>query len=93
MKTLILAATMLTAANTTAQNNVTSNIIEGSKALVELVRVFKTPKAAMVQQNTVERKDSCAMKSISDVCIRNTTANPVMVSLYKRNGAVYETTA
>lgn len=93
MRTLILAAAIVTAANTTAQNNVTTNIIEGSKALVEIVRVFKTPKAAMGQQPAVEKKDSCAMKSISDVCIMNSTANPVMVSLYRRNGAVYETSA
>jgi cell division protein YceG involved in septum cleavage len=93
MRTFILAAAIMTAASTTAQSNITSNIIEGGKTLVELVRVFKTPKTSMGLQSTVEKKDSCAIKAVTDICIKNSTANPVIVSLYKRNGNVYETTA
>ncbi len=93
MRALILVAIMAITACTTAQNNITSNIIEGGKTIVELVRVFKTPKTAMVQQSTTEKKDSCAVKAVSDVCIKNLSANPVIVSLYRRNGSVYETTA
>jgi len=93
MRTLIIAAAIMTAAGTTAQNKITSNIIEGGKTLVELVRVFKTPKTAMGQQSTAGQKDSCAVKSVSDMCFKNLAAYPVNVSLYRRNGNVYETTA
>lgn len=74
----------------TSQSNTTANIIEGGKTLVELVRVFKMPRYAMVQQPVVEKKDSCAIKSITDFTIKNSTANPLLVSLYRRNGNVYE---
>ena len=93
MRTFILAAAVMAAASTTAQNNITSNIIEGGKTLVELVRVIKTPKTSMGQQNAVEKKDSCAIKNVSDMYIRNLTANPLIVSLYRRNGNGYETNA
>lgn len=91
MRRMILAATCLITISSTAQNNTVYNIIEGSKTLVELVRILKTPKTAIpLSQPTVEKKDSCAMKSITDMCIKNSTENPVLVSLYKRNGNVYE---
>jgi len=92
MRTFILAAAIIISASTSAQNTVTSNIIEGGKTLVELVRVFKTPKASMGQQNYTEKKDSCAIKAVSDMCIKNSTASPLVVSLYRRNGNGYETT-
>jgi hypothetical protein len=91
MRSLILAAAMMVACTVTAQNNTASNIIEGGKALVELVRVFKTPKhSTMPQQNLIEKKDSCSIKNITDLCIKNSTANPLVVTLYKRNGNAYE---
>lgn len=91
MRRLILAATCLITISSTAQNNTAHNIIEGGKALIELVRIFKTPKTDMaLPQTAVEKKDSCAMKSITDMCIKNSTEKPVLVSLYKRNGNVYE---
>ena len=74
----------------TAQSNTTAHIIEGGKTLVELVKVFKMPRYAMVQQPLVEKKDSCALKSITDFTIKNSTPNPLLVSLYRRNGNVYE---
>ncbi len=92
MRSLILAAAMLVASTSKAQNNTASNIIEGGKTLVELVRVFKTPKLYIVpQQNLVEKKDSCSIKNTTDLCIKNSTSNPLVVTLYKRNGNVYET--
>lgn len=90
MRRLILAAIVITTFNAAAQNNLASNIIEGGKTLVELVRVFKTPKFMMSQQPVVEKKDSCAIKNISDFTIKNSTGNPLLVSLYRRNGNVYE---
>jgi len=91
MKRSILLAVIIISMTASAQNNTASNIIEGGKTLVELVRVFKTPKYIMPpQQAYVEKKDSCAIKSISDICIKNSTAKPLLVSLYKRNGNGYE---
>ncbi len=90
MKTLILAVVVITTFNTAAQSNLTSNIIEGGKTLVELVRVFKTPKYILPLQPAVEKKDSCVLKNITDMCIKNSTVNPLLVSLYRRNGNIYE---
>jgi hypothetical protein len=78
-------------ANTSAQNNTATNIIEGGKTLVELVRIFKTPRYLMpLPQPVVERKDSCSIKNVSDFTIKNSTAKPLLVSFYRRNGNIYE---
>lgn len=71
MRTFFLSAIVFTSMHTAAQNNTTANIIEGGKTLVELVRVFKTPKFAFVHlpPALVERKDSCAVKNTSDISI------------------------
>jgi hypothetical protein len=92
MRAFILTAVVLINMNTSAQNNTAANIIEGGKTLVELVRVFKTPKNSLVPTETVtEKKDSCALKNTTDICIKNSTGKSLLVSLYKRNGNVYET--
>ncbi|MBK8494049.1 MAG: hypothetical protein IPL50_02860 [Chitinophagaceae bacterium] len=90
MKKLIMSAIVFISLTATSQSNTTANIIEGGKTLVELVRVFKMPRYAMVQQPVVEKKDSCAIKSITDFTIKNSTENPLLVSLYRRNGNLYE---
>ena len=90
MRKLILAAVVITTFTAAAQNNTAANIIEGGKTLVELVRVFKTPKYILPLQPVVEKKDSCVLKNTTDMCIKNSTENPLLVSLYKRNGHVYE---
>jgi hypothetical protein len=91
MRRLITAVLVLVTINTSAQNNTAANIIEGGKALVELVRVFKMPKYLMpLPQPVVEQKDSCAIKNISDFTIKNSTGKPLLVSLYRRNGNIYE---
>jgi hypothetical protein len=90
MRQLILAALVFITDNGAAQNNTASNLIEGGKTLVELVRVFKSPKNNLSQQNLVEKKDSCSIKNISDLCIKNSTAKTLLVSLYKRNGNGYD---
>jgi hypothetical protein len=73
-----------------SQNNTSAAIIEGSKVLVDLIRVFKTPKNSFVQPatNTVST-DSCGQKNIADICYKNTSGNVITVSLFKRNGTVY----
>jgi hypothetical protein len=90
MRKLILTAVVFITGTVAAQNNTASNLIEGGKTLVELVRVFKSPKNNMPQQNVVEKKDSCSIKNISDLCIKNNTAKTLLVSLYKRNGNGYD---
>ena len=91
MRAFILTAVVLININTSAQNNTAANIIEGGKALVELVRVFKMPRYFMpFPQPIVEKKDSCLIKNISDFTIKNSTNKPLLVSLYRRNGNIYE---
>ena len=91
MRAFILTAVVLININTSAQNNTAANIIEGGKALVELVRVFKMPRYFMpLPQPIIEKKDSCLIKNISDFTIKNSTNKPLLVSLYRRNGNIYE---
>lgn len=90
MRTLIVAAAALININTAAQNNTTANIIEGGKTLVELVRVLKAPKTSLISEPVVEKKDSCAVKNTTDICIKNSTGKLLLVSLFRRNGNLYE---
>jgi hypothetical protein len=90
MRKIILAATVLFTFTASSQNNTASDIIEGGKTLVELVRVLKMPKHTMVQQDIVEKKDSCLLKNISDLCFKNSSVKNIYVSLVKRNGNAYE---
>ena len=90
MRAFFLTAVVLINMNTAAQNNTATNIIEGGKTLVELVRVFKMPRYLMYIQPVVEKKDSCAIKNITDFTIKNSTGKPLLVSLYRRNGNIYE---
>jgi cell division protein YceG involved in septum cleavage len=90
MKGLIFALVVIISINAIAQNNTAANIIEGGKTLVELVRVFKMPRYTMSLQPVVEKKDSCAIKNVTDFTIKNSTEEPLLVSLYRRNGNVYE---
>jgi hypothetical protein len=91
MRKLILAVIVFINMNASAQNNTTANIIEGGKTLVELVRVFKMPKYLMEPlQPVIEKKDSCSVKNISDLTFKNSTVKPLLVSLYRRNGNIYE---
>ena len=57
--------------------------------MVELVRVFKTSKNVLPQQNLIENKDSCAIKNLGDICYVNMSGNNITVGLSKRNGQVY----
>lgn len=92
MKIPIMALAILVNTGSSAQNNTAANIIEGGKTLVELVRVFKTPKYLLAPQPAilVEKKDSCAVKNTSDISIKNATDKPLLVSIYRRNGNLYD---
>jgi hypothetical protein len=91
MRAFILTAVVLININASAQNNTAANIIEGGKTLVELVRVFKTPKNSLALEPVIpKRTDSCAMKNTTDICVKNSTGKPLLVSLFRRNGNLYE---
>lgn len=92
MRRYLLIAICMYSATAPAQNNTASNLIEGGKTLVELVRVFKTPKNNVTAntQPAAIKTDSCTIKNISDLCFKNTTAKSLYVSLFKRNGNNYE---
>ena len=81
---------MIITINAPAQNNTASNIIEGGKTVVELIRVFKAPRYTMPPQAIVEKKDSCSLKNVSDLSFKNSTDKGLYISLYKRNGSTYE---
>lgn len=95
MKKYFLAAVCLHTISAAAQNNTASNLIEGGKTLIELVRVFKTPKNNIAAANSaavhIAKTDSCAVKNISDIGFKNSTAKSMYITLVKRNGAMYET--
>ena len=74
-----------------AQSNTASNIIEGGKTLVELVRVLKAPAYQAAQQNITEKVDSCRLKNLSDLSFKNSTDTALYITLTKRNGSAYET--
>lgn len=92
MRKYLLLAVCIYSTTAWAQNNTASNLIEGGKTLVELVRVFKTPKNNVTAntQTAPLKTDSCTVKNISDLCFKNTTAKSFYVSLFKRNGNNYE---
>jgi hypothetical protein len=76
-----------------AQNNLTNNIIEGGKVVVDILRVFKTPRKAISPSAIVAQTitDSCSAKAIADVCYKNTSGKSLYINLYKRNGNAYTT--
>ncbi len=91
MRALIFTAVFLISINTSAQNNTATNIIEGGKTLVELVRVFKMPKSSLNSEPLSEKRtDSCTVKNTTDICIKNSTGKPLLISLFRRNGNLYE---
>jgi hypothetical protein len=83
---LLLAAYGVTAA---AQNNLTANIIEGGKTLVDLIRVIKNPKPTNAANNTIAATDSCSVKNLADITYKNSGTRAIFISLYKRTGAAY----
>lgn len=97
MRKLITFLLMSSCLLVNAQNNLTTTIIEGSKTLVDFLRVFKTPKVNMVQipatkHTTASGVDSCYSKGLADITYKNTSGKTMQVSLYKRNGALYAAT-
>ena len=90
MKRTLLTAAIAVSLTASAQNSTAYNIIEGGKALVDLIRVFKIPKLALAQTMFTPHVDSCSVKGTSNFCVKNNTAKPLFVTLYRRNGNLYE---
>ncbi len=90
MRKIISEIAVLLSLTASAQNTTTENIIEGGKALVELVRVLKMPAYAGYQPQVIEKVDSCTIKKIGDLCFKNASNKRIYISLYKRNGNSYE---
>ncbi|MBL0254056.1 MAG: hypothetical protein IPQ27_03415 [Chitinophagaceae bacterium] len=58
--------------------------------------VFKTPRQNTSPQNltaashTATSADSCAIKQRSDLCYKNSSSKVLAISIYRRNGDVYD---
>lgn len=90
MKVMILLVNVLIVYSATAQSNSGYTIVESGKTLVELVKVFRMPRYLQTQPVLPEKKDSCALKNITDLSVKNSTTKPLLVSVYRRNGNQYE---
>lgn len=93
---LSLTATMIllfVAFNGIAQNTAYT-IIEGSRTLVELIKVFRTPR----QQIAADRRtgngsslvDSCEIRQRSDLCYSNKSSRSLVITIYRRMDDGYE---
>lgn len=92
MKKLILTAVVALTITASAQNNTAYTIAEGGRNLVELIRIFKTPRSTLsLLSAPAMRQDSCAIKGTSDFCVKNNTIQSLVVSLYRRNNTGYDT--
>ena len=92
----IIILFILIYSSTFAQIVTTSPVVEGGKALVELIKIFKTPKknlGSVVYKNSemLEYPDeSCLTKQESDLCFKNSSSQSLIISIYHRIGTVYE---
>lgn len=93
MKKLLIAAAMAFPAVLPAQNAITSDLVEGGKTLVELIRVIRAPRVVAAVSPPPETKiaDSCVVRKIADISFKNKTGKPVQVSLFFRIGNNYDT--
>jgi hypothetical protein len=77
-----------------AQKNTASNIIEGGRVVVDLLRVIKSPKNSLAHSSSTLQPaaipaDSCATKALGNICYKNTSGKSLYIALYKRNGNTY----
>lgn len=93
MKKLLIVAVIAIPAVLQAQNALTSDLVEGGKTLVELIRVIRAPRAitTAIPSPVINVTDSCTIKQLADISFKNKTDKTVYVSLFLRNGNVYAT--
>ncbi len=95
MKKLLFAAVLAVPVALQAQTTLTSDLVEGGKTLVELIRVLKEPRIVTVAAGTpatVTYIDSCSVKQLGDISFKNKTDETVQVSMFLRIGNVYAAT-
>ncbi len=92
MRIILLILVMFAPVVLHAQNAITSNVVEGGKTLIELIRVIRTPRQAPLTAS-YGYTDSCASRRLADISFKNKTDKTVQVLLYLRNGNTYDTPA
>jgi hypothetical protein len=90
MRKVLLFAVICIPAYLQAQNALTSNLVEGGKALVELIKVIRTPRTPTVTTAPYTNTDSCGTKRLADISFKNKTGKIVVVSLFLRIGNAYD---
>lgn len=87
---LICIISFMPASGAFAQNK-PNPLVEGGKTLVELIRVFKSPRqAAMPKIGVAATDDSCALRQITDLCFKNSSSKALAVTIYKRTDTGYD---
>lgn len=91
MRYLLLFAVLCAHEGLQAQNSLTSDIVEGGKTLVELIKVIRAPRleAAADLNPAIRYMDSCQAKNLADIRFKNKTEKIVEVYLFQRNGNGY----
>lgn len=86
MKKLLITAVIFIPAVLQAQNAITSDIVEGGKTLIELIKVIRSPRVitAVISKPQTSYTDSCGIKKLADISFKNKTGNTVQVNLYLR---------
>lgn len=91
MRYLFLVAVLFAHTGLQAQSSLTSDLVEGGKTLVELIKVIRAPRVATAADINppVGYIDSCGLKNLADIQFKNKTSVSVSVSLYFRIGNNY----
>ena len=89
MKTLLLFIGISIPVISSAQPTSASNLLDGGKTLIELIRVLKPSKASLTTA-AYQSPDSCSLKKKADISFRNKTDKTMIVSLFFRTGNMYE---
>ena len=92
MTIFLLSAAIAAPVMLHAQNAITSDFVEGGKVLIELIKVIRTPRPVSAPAS-YSSTDSCVSKKLADISFKNKTDKTVWVSLYLRNGNIYDTPA
>lgn len=91
MRKILFIAAAIIPAVLQAQNTLTSDLVEGGKTLVELIKVFKMPRIVTTAEPVTVANyiDSCGIKKLADISFKNKTNETVQVQLFLRTGNTY----
>lgn len=89
MKKFLLFAVMYIPVTLEAQGTLTSDLIEGGRTLIDLIKVIRVPKPA-IAATSYNSIDSCSIKKRADISFKNRTDKMMAVTIYLRNGNTYE---